>query len=257
MTRAVSAVLLAAMVAGPTALAQGRPALDLEIGFQATGRHLSYHEDLFHRLNTYDLTAAPGLFGRAAFYPGALRGSRLGSMFGLTFGGDVLLAPASLDASGVPVPVHAWGYTAGLRVRLPTPLPDVGLDVAYVAQRFTLGNSTPTLDAGVPNVGAQSLRLGISGRFALSGRVALTGRAAWLAVLDTGTAPTLYFPRQTMQGVEAAAGVAVGFAGVEVRVGVEYRRYFTSVHPEPGDAYVVGGALDQYVTGTLGLALRR
>ncbi len=29
------------------------------------------------------------------------------------------------------------------------------------------------------------------------------------------------------------------------------------MNPEPGDAHVVGGSLDQYVTGTLGVAYRR
>ncbi len=48
------------------------PWLDAELGAEAMGRHLSYNDDLFHQMNTYDLTAAPGLYGRAAFYPGAL-----------------------------------------------------------------------------------------------------------------------------------------------------------------------------------------
>jgi len=249
---------LALALASPTALAQGRPWLDAELGAQVVGRHLSYHEDLFARLSTYDLTAAPGLYGRAVIYPGALTASPIAGMFGLSLGGDVLLAPDSRAANGAAVPVRAWGYTAGLRVRLPAGMPDVGLDVAYVAQRFTLGGTTPTLDAGVPGVAAQSLRLGASGRFPVSDRVAVTGRAAWLAVLDAGTAQGLYFPRQTSNGVEVAAGVAVVlWRGLEARAGVEYRRYFSSVNPEPGDPYIVGGALDQYVTGTLGLALRR
>lgn len=249
---------LALTLAGSTALAQGRPWLDAELGAQVVGRHLSYHEDLFQRMNAYDLTAAPGVYGRAVIYPGALTANPVAGMFGLTLGGDVVLAPDSRDVSGTAVPVRAWGYTAGLRVRLPAGLPDVGLDVAYVAQRFTLGRTTPTLDAGVPGVAAQSLRLGASGRVAITDRVAVTGRAAWLAVLDAGTAQGLYFPRQSTNGVEVAAGAAVGlWQGVELRAGVEYRRYFSSVNPEPGDPYIVGGALDQYVTGTLGLALRR
>ncbi len=237
---------------------RGRPWLDAELGAQLLGRHLSYHEDLFARLNTYDLTAAPGVYGRATFYPGALTANPIAGMVGLTLGGDVTLAPDSRDARGAAVPVRAWGYTVGLRVRLPGALPDVGLDVAYVAQRFTLGRTTPTLDAGVPGVAAQSLRVGASGRFPFNDRVAITGRAAWLAVLDAGTAQGLYFPRQTSNAVEVAAGVAVGLGGgLEARVGVEYRRYFTAANPEPGDPYIVGGALDQYVTGTLGVALRR
>ena len=160
---------LAAWLAGASAAAQGRPWMDVELGLQASGRHLRYQDDLVGRLNTYDLAAAPGVYGRAALYPGALGG----------------------------------------------------------------------------------------GRFGLGRRVALTGRAAWLAVLDTGAAPARYFPRQTVSAVEAAAGVAVDIGEVEVRAGVEYRRYFSSMHPEPGDAYVVGGAVDEYMAATVGFAVRR
>lgn len=249
---------LSLAVVTSTARAEERPMLDAELGAEAMGRHLSYNDDLFHQMNTYDLTAAPGVYGRAAFYPGVLIGGRIASMFGVTLGGDFVVAPDSRDVHGAEVPVRAWGYTAGLRVRLPEGLPDVGLDVAYVAQRFTLGRSTPSLDAGVPNVGAQSLRLGLSGRFAITDRVAVTGRAAFLAVLDTGAAPSLYFPRLSTNAVEASAGVAVGvWRGVELRAAIEYRRYFSSMNPEPGDAHVVGGSLDQYLTGTLGVGWRR
>lgn len=258
MSASKRALALALLGASSTALAQDRPVIDAELGAEAMGRHLSYHDDLFHQMNTYDLTAAPGVYGRVAFYPGALSANRAASMFGLTLGGDLVAAPDSLDTRGVAVPVRAWGYTAGLRVRLPEGMPDVGLDVAYVAQRFTLGRSTPSLDAGVPNVGAQSLRLGASARIAITGRVAVTGRAAFLAVLDTGAAPSLYFPRLSTNGVEAAAGVAVGvWRGVELRAAIEYRRYFSSMNPEPGDAHIVGGSLDEYITGTLGVAYRR
>lgn len=256
MKRVTLALALALLPA--TARAEEPVALDAELGAEVMGRYLSYHQDLFHRLNTYDLTAAPGAYGRAAFYPGALLGHRFASMVGVTLGADIVSAPASLDTRGAPVRVRAWGYTAGLRVRLPAGMPDVGLDLAYVAQRFTLGESTPTLDAGIPNVGAQSLRVGVSARVAITDRVAVSARGAFLAVLDTGVAPSLYFPRLSTNAVEFGAGVAVGlWRGVEVRAGVEYRRYFSSMNPEPGDAYVVGGSVDQYITGTLGVGYRR
>ena len=247
------------VVASTAARAEDRAAfVDVEAGAAVVGRHLAYQDDVAHQMNGYDLSAAPGVYGRAAFYPGALLRGRVASMFGVTAEALYVAAPDSLGVDGQAVPVRAWTYGAGLRVRLPASLPDVGLDVGYVAQRFTLGRSTPGLDAGVPNVGTQSLRIGASARIAVTARVAFTARAAYLAVLSVGDAPRIYFPRLTTAAADFAAGVAVAVAGgVELRFGAEYRRYFSDMHPAAGDARAVSGAVDQYVTGLLGVAWRR
>ena len=44
--------------------------------------------------------------------------------------------------------------------------------------------------------------------------------------------------------------------GLDLLVGIDYRRYFLSMHSEPGDANVAGGALDQYLAGWLGVGYR-
>jgi hypothetical protein len=43
-------------------------------------------------------------------------------------------------------------------------------------------------------------------------------------------------------------------AGFETRAGVEYTRFFSTFKPEPGDSYVAGGALDQYLALRVGIA---
>ncbi|MEM9877262.1 MAG: BRCT domain-containing protein, partial [Myxococcota bacterium] len=55
------------------------------------------------------------------------------------------------------------------------------------------------------------------------------------------------------------AGLKVAFVlpvGLEARVGGAYVRYFSSFSPEPGDVFVAGGALDQYVVLRAALAYR-
>jgi hypothetical protein len=52
-------------------------------------------------------------------------------------------------------------------------------------------------------------------------------------------------------------GVYFAFAlpkGFEPRAGVEYTRFFSTFKPEPGDPYIAGGALDQYLALRVGLA---
>ena len=40
-------------------------------------------------------------------------------------------------------------------------------------------------------------------------------------------------------------------AHFEIRLQVDYARYFFSMNPKVGDPYVAGGALDQFINGTL------
>jgi hypothetical protein len=67
---------------------------------------------------------------------------------------------------------------------------------------------------------------------------------------EFGTAA--YFPRATGGGADLWVGVGVRpVSHFEIRLQGDYARYFFSANPHLGDPYIVGGALDQYLSGTL------
>jgi hypothetical protein len=79
-------------------------------------------------------------------------------------------------------------------------------------------------------------------------------------VFDVGGIGTYaWFPEAKANGMDV--GLVFGFAlplGFEIRIGGDYRRYGFDLNPVPPDApYVAGGALDQYLGGTIGFAWRR
>jgi hypothetical protein len=57
-------------------------------------------------------------------------------------------------------------------------------------------------------------------------------------------------------GIDAALGAALplGSGGFELQGLLRYFRYFYAMNPEPGDALVAGGALDQFFTFQVGAA---
>ena len=60
-------------------------------------------------------------------------------------------------------------------------------------------------------------------------------------------------PGATVGGVDATLGIALPFArAFEGRLSATYTRYFYTFHPIPGDAFVAGGALDEFFGITLG-----
>ena len=260
--RTLAALAVAATLAPSIARAQTPPEgparVDVEAGALLLGRHLAYTDDVLHALDTFDLGAAPGLYARASVFPGAFTRSRVAAMFGVYGGVEAMLNADSVDARGAVRPLHAYAGNAGLRVRLPFANPDVGVEVGWFTQRFTVGPTSPRDDGGIPDLALQGVSAGLAGRVNLGARWAVTARASYLAVLSAGDARRVYFPRETLAGIVVAAGFVVRLpASLEARVEVEYRRIFTSMHPEVGDAFVAGGALDQFLAVRLGIAFRR
>jgi hypothetical protein len=90
------------------------------------------------------------------------------------------------------------------------------------------------------------------------GSLALLAAADYLDVTSTGEiGSAARFPRLSVGGVEGKLGMALSlFSPWEARIIFDYRRYFYSFNPQPGDPYIAGGALDEYFTVTAGLAAR-
>ncbi len=236
------------------------PVIDFQVGFRMQGRSFWFVDDLFQRLRPYNLTAAPAIAGALEFYPGAFAGNGPASMIGIVASGEYVPLLASRDALGNSFPTTAYAFSAGLRGRYRFRNIEIGATAAYVRQSFTIeGANRPD---GIPNVTYQSVRLGLGGRIDVTERVAIMASGAYLLVLDTGEIGTAaYFPHATAGGVEAGLGAAYRIvSGLEVRLNLDWRRYFLGMHSVPEDqpqSYVAGGAADDYFSATIGVAFRR
>jgi hypothetical protein len=71
-----------------------------------------------------------------------------------------------------------------------------------------------------------------------------------------GTHLDSYFPHRTVGGLDAE--VALGYRVtpmLEIRGSGQLRRYFYDMHSKAGDTFLAGGAIDQYWTVGLGVAV--
>jgi hypothetical protein len=89
----------------------------------------------------------------------------------------------------------------------------------------------------------QYWRPGLEGRIQV-GRVTLGAGAAYLLVVRQDFLQT-YFPRASKGGVEGSLRASTDFGKVGLTVSGRYQRFFYSLHPQPYDPYVAGGALDE------------
>lgn len=242
----------------PTVPSQGGAVLlDASLGAASLLRLLDYSDDLFGALREYRLPMSALGALRVEAWPAARMGGTL-SYFGLTASAEQSFLLKSGTKGGPSFSTNAQRITLGLLGRLPVQSAEVTLSAAYGWQDFSISGEGDSARPDIPNVTYRFLRGGAGLRVDVTPRVAALASAAYLHVLDSGQIATSdYFPRLTVAGVEAGLGAAWQFSSPwELRVGVDYRRYFFSMHPEPGDRLIAGGALDNYVVATAALGLR-
>jgi hypothetical protein len=236
---------------GSASTTVGRSLLLARADLGAGSRHFSYTDRLTPTLRPYDLFAAPVASITLEFYP--LAGMRLPVVSGLGVVGDYgrAVGLGSADSGGTQVATSWQFYDVGLRERLPLGARTlVGVGIAYGANDFDFDQ--PSFAASLPTVDYSFLRASLDARV-FFGSFSLFGGGGYLDVLKAGTISGV-FPRESVGGVDAFLGGAYLLSPhLEVSARVAYTRFYYAFNPQPGDAYVAGGALDEMARLSLGL----
>jgi len=85
-------------------------------------------------------------------------------------------------------------------------------------------------------------------------KAAFLASAGYMYILSSGQFGEK-FPRATIGGVDVKVGGSYALTPMlELRGTATYTRIFSTLNPVPGDYWVAGGALDQYVVGDVSIA---
>ncbi len=227
--------------------------IDLALGAGVLGRNLSYHQDLFGTLVDYQLDGVPVFGGTLSVYPLAFSGSLL-AYVGL-IGEWERTASFTADFSGESVAGSSDFLAGGLRVRFPFGCSEMSVTGEYGRQYFRFGGQ-PGQATPVPNYDYDFLLAALDGRIVF-GQFALLLGGGYLGVVQNGLANSGTFPHSQVAGITAHLGPAFLFTdNIELRLTGDYQRYFFSMESRPGDQYVAGGAVDQYLSIVLAVAFR-
>jgi hypothetical protein len=105
---------------------------------------------------------------------------------------------------------------------------------------------SPELSSSLPTTNYKILRMGLDMTSRFWGPLSAFGSFEWLSPLEGGPVYDR-FRDIRVNGIDASVGLGVHIAsGTEVRLTAGYTRFFSTFLPVPGDAYVAGGALDQF-----------
>lgn len=217
----------------------------LDIG----GRFFSYNDGITTNLRDYDVFGSPGISLRGEVFPLAPLGIVVLKDLGLA--GEFRIQPgiSSETSDGTEVSTQWMRFGGGLRYRLPLGPKEkpfvLGLKGSFIQDGFVL-EAEGALAEEAPSVKYNFMRVGLDGRFPI-GPIALTVFGGYLGALDSGDVHER-FRDSSIGGIDVGGGLTVPIIyGLEARLQAEYTRWFYAFAPIPGDAYVAGGALDEYL----------
>jgi hypothetical protein len=241
------------------AAAGRRPALEVSVGIGMISRSLSYNDDIFAAIPTYDLAAAPTFVGSLDWYPAAHGSTGWLANLGLTADLELAYALDTETSEGATYDTSASGFHIGARQRFYLGRVDANATITYGSQSFGFDDGGMGMaPAPVPDVTYDHLRFGGGVRAGFVEKFGAGLSAAYRHVLGAGEMDEAgYFPRMDVAGIDAGAFATWALARrFELRVAFSVQRYFFSLNPEPGDAYIAGGAIDQYLGTSLSLVYR-
>lgn len=257
----------------PPPAGEKRPVLlELAGGMQAFSRSFEYHQDVNGNLHPYHLSLWPALEARVGYYPGAHftrnMAANVGIVAGITrsFG-----ASSSIGGSSKAYDTTLQEIIVGARFRLPLARHELGASFLYGSHRFDVASDhDPNAAAAngmavnrdyVPDASYQYLRPGLDARLVF-GRFRFGAGIGYRIVLGLGElTSSAWFPHATAQALDGFidAGYEV-LPGFFATAGFDATRYALDMHTVPADRNaardIAGGAIDQYLTGHIGVEYR-
>ncbi|APR79271.1 Hypothetical protein A7982_04618 [Minicystis rosea] len=229
-----------------------RSILVFAAGGGSGARIVRYHDGLSPALRTYDLPASPNLVLSAEVYPFARLDVPVLRGLGVYGGFQHALGVSSETTNGTSVSTTWWRAEGGLRLRQAFGEEArfvLGVHGGVVKERFAF-DGDKSLVSWLPDVDYLFWRVGADGRLR-AGPIAILAQIAYLPAIQGGALADRF--RQTsFAALELGGGLAVPIVPIfEMRATAVYTRAFYSYHPEVGDLYVAGGALDHLVRAQL------
>jgi hypothetical protein len=218
--------------------------VELGVGVELAGRRFAYTDALTGNLRPYDLFPAALVGVTGELFPfarthGLARGLGLSFDYASALGLSSVLGDERITTrwNRLGLDVHARFWPNG------TPGPRVGAALGFGWTRFDFDAARP-LSESLPAVSYRYLRAGLETRLP-AGPVSAMASLGYRGVLSGG-ATYDRFRAHTLAGVDASLGVALPLGrGFEAELAATYTRYFATFSPEPGDAYIAGGAIDE------------
>jgi hypothetical protein len=225
------------------------------VAFEIGGRRFAYSDPYTANTRDYDVFGAPMPAVALEVYPAAGTTIPVVKDLGLTGSFARAFGISSATKTGTTLGTTWMRIGGGLRARFrpgSAEGPVIGINGGLNFTSFEFDAPAALADTA-PSVTYASLRGGLDARIPFW-RMALLLDAGYDGALSAGTVHER-FTGASVGGLDFGVGFAILIAsGFEARLNAHYTRYFYTFDPVPGDAYVAGGALDEFLGLGIGVA---
>ena len=241
----------------------GRAWLDFDLGMGGYNRSLTFNQNLTPSLLSYTLGVGPIAVANVVMYPlDPLVGGPLGNIGLEAEIQQGFAISSSMENNGTTSTfkdtVH--DYAGGGRYRVTFGAAnDVYLSITGGEDAFTFMGRTATNALNIPDTIYHYVRPGVGLHLDVGGGLSFLVGGGYRIVLNNA-GPQFhspeFFPRSTVAGADAELDARYAINDTfQVRAGLEWRRYWFSMHSQPNDNSIAGGAVDQSFAFTLRIAI--
>lgn len=224
--------------------------LHIRVGARLFNRSFTYNDDLFSQLSGYRLGIGPEITIETAWYPLAhfLGGplADLGLDLNLALGAGISTAreEESLET-------QTLDWSAGLLYRMSFGSTRLRAGAGVGAHRFAVSGQSE-----LPEADYLYARFHGGAAIEVVQNLDVELEFGWRHLLSLGELSRAeWFPRASGAGFDARIGAAYRLGEMfAIHLSLDWRRYFFTLNPVPGDRWVAGGALDQYIGGNLAVS---
>jgi hypothetical protein len=232
--------------------------LEMQLWARTSQRIFTYYEQFSDgNLRNFSSGYGAGGAGEFSFFPISYTtpsGQSRWLGFEVSVYGE-LPRPFAIGADTEPQGFHQmWGYNTAIKMRFDFPLFLWSIAAGYAENRGEFQNASDDVPLDeLPDVKYRGWLVSSALRMDFD----------WLSVwvdtrlnllLNAGRVGDTYFKYSRVGSLSVRAAIARHLlAGIEIVAGAEYAHYFYAMNSRPGDDYIAGGALDQYVVAFFGL----
>ncbi len=237
-----------------------RTAFQASFGVRGMNRSLTWDASKSASLSDYAVPFNPVISVSAALFPAAALTTGFIANIGLTTSADIAVGMSSKAINNERrFGTSSIRYRVGAIVRIPTSKSfEFNASAGYSSQTFTV--SAISADGAYtrpdsPGVSFSGPRVSVGALLSRLGPVSIDAVVGAVIPLGKGElAEATFFPQASAVGVDAAAGVSFEVAThLQLRVGIDYARYFISANATTSSTLKAQSAADQYVSAGLSL----
>ena len=257
------------------------PTFDLQLGGALINRSLAYKDDISmpEGLRPYSLPAGPAVVAHVIWYPlgpftdGALKNLGVEGHIEQAFFISSTLPASTGFPNGAKFSTAVHEYSGGVRYRMLFGAGNYFFGSLTAGEHaFTFHSTTtdPTMQRAtldIPDTIYRFIRPGVGLHFELGGGISVGVAAGFRWVFNKGGQfHDEFFKHASVNGVDAQVKVGYRLTPMfELRAFADWRRYFSSMNClgiDAGNAinqcdaaFTAGGAIDQYISGGLAVAI--